>query len=137
MLDHIFHELSAIYPALILLVFFDAARFENQCWVKARMGGFKGSNEEIGFFVDLTGFLANIFYWSFLFSVGYDHGVGVAIFIFVTFMLIGLISTAISTKLFKGNNPIAWILSTIILYPLCFLIAPYTSWFGLFALRHP
>jgi|GEM_PF-4616370 hypothetical protein len=136
MFGHIFYELTSLRPALFPLFLFDAALFENREWVWARSHGFKGRNETIGFFVDLTGFLATVFYYLFIFSVGYDHGVGTALFIFFSLLGVGLLSTPLSTFLFKGNNPIVWMISTLSLYPLVFFIAPYTSWFGFIPMNH-
>ena len=55
---------DAYVPRMAILIWsvvLSCARFENQRWIRARMGGLQGSSAWFGLFIDATGQIALIF----------------------------------------------------------------------------
>jgi|CXWL01.1.fsa_nt_gi hypothetical protein len=117
---------------LILAILMSTARFENQRWIRARMGGFRGSNLWYGFFVDCTGFFGNVFNYAFLTAYFYDKGIYSTLYLIGILFISGLLITLIFTRFFRGDNPIVWFVGTLCVWPLAALLFSKVSWFGLY-----
>jgi hypothetical protein len=59
---------------LIWSVVLSCARFENQRWIRARMGGLQGSSAWFGLFIDATGLIALVFAVTIAALSLYDFG---------------------------------------------------------------
>lgn len=99
-------------------------------WIRARARGLRGANELIGLFVDLTGGLSLLFVLAFLIAYWYDVGFIKAIALFMTSVVAGFVYSAISTIVLKGDNFIVWLIGTIAVWPILFLLIPQVTWFG-------
>jgi hypothetical protein len=120
-------ELSLLIVAILL----DTARFENQRWIRARMRGFRGASAGFGLFIDFSGLVGTIFYYTFLAGFFYDTNFKTTLCLYVILFVIGLISSMFFTRLFKGDNVIVWFIGTLAIWPLSVLLSTKVSWFGL------
>lgn len=121
-------------PTLNLLIMFcilNIMRFENQRWIRARQAGMRGSWQLAGFCVDFIGFTSLIFYYLFLLSYGFENSIWSAILLFVIASITGILANVISTIIFRGDNPLVWAVSTILILPLQFALFYEVNWWGL------
>ena len=119
-------------PVLILVCAFSIARFENQRWIRA----FRRSSEVVKFFVLLTGVVSSVFSVVFVVSFGFQFGwksaIGILILGLIASIIWSLISTVFTLKMFgTGDNVFFWIIGTLAVWPIMFLLAQETIWFGL------
>ena len=129
-------DVLAYLPNWSLLGLFCAlnvVRFENQRWIRARKAGMRGSNKVGGFFIDLIGFTAIIFYYMFLLSFSLENGIWSAVLLFIIASMAGLLTSIIFTSIFGGDNPIVWAISTVAIIPLQLLLFSEVTWFGWFS----
>ena len=117
------------FPIVFCWSALDIMRFENQRWVKARMGGFTGSSHLFGLFVDGTGFFAKLFALVFLAAIWWDFGWQAAIFMFLLSFLVSMSYSALSTLIMRGESPIVWVLATCLIWPLVFALSLVVTWF--------
>ncbi len=152
-----FRELSIaqfvpeITSAAVLFALFFVAQGENQRWVRARSRGFQGSNQLFGFFVDLTGFIAMVYGFAWPVAYGFDYGwpsaVGLYLAGWLAMMVVALIMgtviplvrsatlSEIDRRMGMADEITAdwfmfWILGTIAVWPLMWLLARTVTWFG-------
>ena len=81
----------------------------------------------IGLFVNLTGLVALVFSVVFVVSFGFQFGLKPAIGIFV----LGLIASTIWAIISRGDSFSIWIIGTLAIWPIMFLLIQETNWFGL------
>ena len=119
---------------LILAILLDTARFENQRWIKARIGGLKGTAAWVGVLVDMTGFLGMLFYYLFLAAYGYDTSPKDALILYGILVVIGIIIGTVLMRLFRDSK-LAWLIGTLAIWPLAVLLSAKVTWFGTHAIR--
>jgi hypothetical protein len=112
---------------LILWLIFTEVRFENQRWVRARMGGLRGASELAGAFVDLTGLVGLLYAAIFLMAYWYDHGFASA----AVLLLLGTFLPLIWTAVIR-DGLVIWIIATVAVWPMMWLIRSEVTWFGFF-----
>jgi hypothetical protein len=123
-------------PALILVSAFAIARFENQRWIKARVSGLQGKSAATGLFIDYTGIVALVFSFVFVVSFGFQFGwkaaIGILVLGLIASIIWALISTLITATMFGTKDSVFfWIIGTLAIWPIMFLLAQETNWFGL------
>ena len=128
--------LDAYIPKLDIAAWataFACVQFENQRWIKSRMGGLQGASQWFGLFIDLTGGLAMVFGFTVLALNWYDSGwrstLGLAIITtvlgFIWAYLGGYVERVVGTAA-------VWLVSTALLYVFGAVLAAKFSWFGAF-----
>ncbi len=128
-------EIQNFLPDLhlgLMFILLDTARFENQRWVNARLQGLRGANKSFGLFVDNTGIWSGIYSYAFLIAYMVDASILDAIVLYVLAQIIGLIYTMLSSLLFRGDSLIIWMIGTISIYPIAYVLFSKVTWFGLF-----
>ena len=109
---------------IIWSLIFGALAFENQRWNRAIQQGKSGSNPFVPFIVSLTGFLglllsigvlAAVFIWG----GGWQPAVGLLVINLVG----GLVVTMITSVIFGGDSLFVWLLATLAMYPVGYLLA--------------
>ena len=115
----------------VLSVLFSMARFENQRWIRARLGGYRGGSQLSGLIVDMTGPLALLFAVAFLVAYGYDTSVQQAVGLLVITLVGGMVGSTALGAMLGGDRIIVWLLATLFVWFLAFGLAAHVSWFGL------
>jgi hypothetical protein len=92
--------------------------------------GLKGRNEYIGFAIDLSGFIALIFNWTFLFGIYFDFGIKKSIALFILGQIFGMLSAILFPLFF--SQIFLWIFGTIVMVISMAFISTKISWFGFF-----
>jgi hypothetical protein len=111
---------------LLLVILFRVAAFENQRWVRSRLSGLRGADENIGALVDLVMPIGTVLWYFFLISYGFDTSIIDALVLFV----IPMIATSIY-GLIKSDGTYTWIFGSIFTLPLGLYLIYQTSIFGL------
>lgn len=112
---------------LILYVAFSILRFENQRWIRSIASGRTGASALVPAFVNITGFLGllvligtlGLIFWS----AGWRPGLGLMLISF----LAGLISSAVFALLFRGDSFVIWLLATLAMWPVGYLLIATTA----------
>ncbi len=127
---------DAYTPNLDIVIWataFSCVRFENQRWIRARMGGLQGASEWFGLFVDYTGGLALVFAYIVLALNWYDFGwrstLGLAVITMLLLQVWGILGAFVERAV---STPVVWYVSTALLYVFGPVLATKYSWFGTF-----
>ena len=131
-MDYVYPFLPDV-KILVLAILLDICRFENQRWALARENGLQGSSALVGGFVDWTRRLSYWYYIVFLISCGavfgFRYAVGLWVLVGLSGVLYSVLSTFIVAKaksgdyLLGGDNYFLWIVGTIAIWPICFILA--------------
>jgi hypothetical protein len=118
---------------LIWAVVLSCAQFENQRWIRARMGGFRGSSAAFGLFVDATGLIAVVFAVIVaalnLYDFGWRNTVGLLALTLVGGWLWATMGAFVGALVGKVA---LWMLGTVVVYIAAIVLSFQFSWFGLF-----
>lgn len=115
----------------VLSVLFSMARFENQRWIRARLGGYRGASQLAGLIIDMTGPLALLFAVAFLVAYGYDASFQEAVGLLVITLAGGMLASTTLGAIIGGDKLVAWMVGTAAVWILAVILAAHVSWFGL------
>jgi hypothetical protein len=128
MFDEFMPKVLILFWTIIL----SCARFENQRWVRARQGGFRGSNEAFGAFVDLTYGIGLALILTAMALSFFDFGwkqtaglIGLTMVAGWAWAALGAFIAAIVTPQFL------WVTGTVLVYVAAIPLLLQFSWFGL------
>jgi hypothetical protein len=118
---------------LIWSMVLSCARFENQRWIRARMGGLQGSSAWFGLFIDATGLIALVFAVTIAALSLYDFGWRKTAGLLVVTLLGGWCWAAIGAFVagVVGQLPL-WLIGTVLVYVAAIMLFFQFSWFGFF-----
>jgi len=118
---------------LVWAVLLSCARFENQRWIRARLGGLRGTNKRFGLFVDAT----MLFAWAAVITIValslYDFGWRKTIGLVVLMTVAGFIWAAVGAYVELIISWYAvWIIGTALVYVAAIVLFSQFSWFEAF-----
>ncbi|MCA3653874.1 MAG: hypothetical protein IOB85_05965 [Methylobacterium sp.] len=125
------HAFFPDWTTASIAALYNFAAFESQRWIRARLNGIRGASERIGLFVDTTGTIKLIFLIVFMVGYIYDFGFVLAIKLFLIMVLIPLTAVVFLSIVRLADSPLFWILGTVFVWPLMYLLGKRISWFGL------
>ena len=116
----------------LIFIVLHIARFENQRWVRSRLQGLRGESESFGLFVDLTGLWSGAYSLVFLIAYMVDASILDAIILWVLAEIVCFVYVKLSFLVYIGDSVLMWMIGTISIYPIAYVLFSKVTWFGLF-----
>lgn len=103
--------------------------FENQRWVRSQ----SYSSSLVRELVENTGVLAVVGKYGFLLLYGWDLSFWSALALFTWGFIVTAVYVLLMGMIAPGDHPFVWMLCSVLLYLVAFILASKVTWFGFFS----